>query len=450
MVTGAGSQRKETGVSVAGPLPDRPNVTNLRKQAKSPLAAWRAGNQQALTRVRDLHPRGERVIATGRPALADAQLVVARGYGFASWARLVQHLRLAPGAQALRTMDRLFQSTLGPADEPGTVGQVLDRRVEVVWRAYLDGHPAAAELLRAAGAGPGSGEAEDRGLTIDDVRGAIAREHGFADWAAVAADRDQPVDARFEAAAGAIVSGDQDTLRALLDTDPVLSRARSPFGHHATLVHYVAANGVESSRQWQSPRNAVQILRILLRHGADPDAACNAYGGGLTPLCALVSSAHPAHAGVQGALARELCRGGANPNGLGQDGLPLWTAVTRGYPAAVDALAHCGARVDNLVFAAAAGDIPRVRNCLQDGGRLSAGRPGSAKRMGTRGPVLDPGHLIEYALIYSAGLGRRAVVELLLAEGPDLSVTEPAWRSTAVGMARYHHRHDILALLDAA
>ena len=70
--------------------------------------------------------------------------------------------------------------------------------------------------------------------------------------------------------------------------------------------------------------------------------------------------------------------------------------------------------------------------------------------MGTRGPVLDPGHLIEYALIYSAGLGRHAVVELLLAEGPDLSVTEPAWRSTAAGMARYHHQHDILALLDAA
>jgi hypothetical protein len=90
----------------------------------------------------------------------------------------------------------------------------------------------------------------------------------------------------------------------------------------------VAANGVESSRQWQSPRNAVQVPRILLRHGADPDAVCNAYGGGLTPLCALVSSAHPAHAGVQGGLAGELYRGGANPNGLDEDGLPLWMGGT--------------------------------------------------------------------------------------------------------------------------
>jgi hypothetical protein len=246
------------------------------------------------------------------------------------------------------------------------------------------------------------------------------------------------------------VSGDPDTLRALLDTYPALARARSPFGHRATLTHYVAANGVESSRQWQSPRNAAQVLQILLRHGADPDAVCDAYGGGLTPLCALVSSAHPARAGVQGGLVEELCRGGANPNGLDEDGLPLWTAITYGYPAAVDALARCGAQVDNLVLAAAVGDMPRVRGYLRDGRPLSGDRAGSAQRIGARGPMLDPDHLIEYALVYSAGLGRRAVAELLLAEGPDLSVTEPVWRSTAAGMARYHHRHDILALLEAS
>jgi len=72
MLTGAGSQRKETVVSVIRPLPDRPNLANLKKQAKSLLAAWEAGDQQALTRMRDVHPRGERLTATGRHALADA------------------------------------------------------------------------------------------------------------------------------------------------------------------------------------------------------------------------------------------------------------------------------------------------------------------------------------------------------------------------------------------
>src|SRR6266567_4009941 len=326
---------------------------------------------------------------------------------------------LTPAARARHAMDRLFQTTLTPDDAANTVGQVLDRRVD---------------LLRSTAQRP-----------LDDIRDEIAGEHGFAEWTAVTAHRDQPVDRHFEAAVDAIVSGDPDALRALLTAHPALALARSPFGHHAMLVHYLTANGVESSRQWQTPRNAPELLRILLRHGADPNATCDAYGGGsgMTPLTLLVSSCHPADAGVQADLVEEFCRGGANPNGLDEDGLPLWTAITYGYPAAVDALARCGARVDNLVFAAAVGDIPRVRNYLQDGGPLSGDRPGSAQRIGARGLKLDPDHLIEYALVYSAGLGRRPVAELLLAEGPDLSVTEPVWRSTAAGMARYHHRHDI-------
>ncbi|HKT05149.1 MAG TPA: hypothetical protein VJT31_37010 [Rugosimonospora sp.] len=343
-------------------------------------------------------------------------------------------------AQALHTVDRLFRTTLAPGGAPGTVGQVLDRRVELLGQAHRDGDPAATVLLRAAGAGETAG----RSLTVDEIRAAIAREHGFVDWAAVTADRDQPVDPRFEAAVDAVVGGTADPLRTLLAAHPELVAARSPFGHHATLVHYVAANGVEASRQWQSPPNAVEILRILLGHGADPDAPCDAYGGGLTPLCALVSSAHPAAAGVQAGLVEELCRGGANPDGRDGDGLPLWTAITYGYADAVDALARGGARVDNLVFAAAVGDLDRVAGYLRDG------EPRGAQRVGRRGPLLDPNHTVEYALIYAAALGRRAVVELLLTRDPDLSVTEPVFHGTAAGMARYHQRHDLLALFDGS
>jgi len=323
---------------------------------------------------------------------------------------------LTPAARARHAMDRLFQTTLTPDDAANTVGQVLDRRVD---------------LLRSTADRP-----------LDDIRDEIAGEHGFAEWTAVTAHRDQPVDRHFEAAVDAIVSGDPDALRALLTAHPALALARSPFGHHAMLVHYVTANGVESSRQWQTPRNAPELLRILLRHGADPNATCDAYGGGsgMTPLTLLVSSCHPADAGVQADLVEEFCRGGANPNGLDEDGIPLWTAITFGYPAAVDALARCGARIDNLVFAAATGDLSKVKDYLH---------ASQAHRIGLRGPLLDPDHMIEYALIYSAGLGRRAIVEFLLGKHPDLTVTEPRFHSTAAGMARYHHRHDVLALLEA-
>jgi hypothetical protein len=251
------------------------------------------------------------------------------------------------------------------------------------------------------------------------------------------------VDLDFEAAADAIVSGDEDALRALLDARPELAQARSSFGHHATLVHYVSANGVEATRQWQTPRNAVQLLRLLLELGADPDATCDTYGGGSaqTPMCLLVSSTHPAQAGVQADLVNELCRGGANPDGLDDDSLPLWTAITWGYPPAAEMLARCGARVDNVVLAAGVGDLRLVRRYVHE--------RGTPVRMGALGPILEARNLIGYALIYAAGLAREDVVRLLLHHDPDLSLAEPVFGATALGAARYHGHTAIEALLAA-
>ncbi len=44
------------------------------------------------------------------------------------------------------------------------------------------------------------------------------------------------------------------------------------------LLHHVAANGIEVERQLQTPPNAVEIMRLLLEHGADPDAVCDVRG----------------------------------------------------------------------------------------------------------------------------------------------------------------------------
>src|SRR5947207_2774400 len=41
-----------------------------------------------------------------------------------------------------------------------------------------------------------------------------------------------------------VVSGDTTTLRQMLQQDPELVQARSTRKHHATLLHYIAANGV--------------------------------------------------------------------------------------------------------------------------------------------------------------------------------------------------------------
>src|SRR6266702_3562650 len=60
-------------------LPDRPNLGQLRHQAKDLLRAAQAGDAAAAGRIR---------VVSGRLTLAGAQLAVARDYGFASWARL--------------------------------------------------------------------------------------------------------------------------------------------------------------------------------------------------------------------------------------------------------------------------------------------------------------------------------------------------------------------------
>jgi hypothetical protein len=46
--------------------------------------------------------------------------------------------------------------------------------------------------------------------------------------------------------------------------------------------------------------------------------------------------------------------------------------------------------------------------------------------------------MLEYALIYAAGHGRRDVVEFLLSKKPDLTVKEPKWGGSALGMARHY------------
>ncbi len=70
-------------------LPARPSLDQLRKQAKELLKDYRAGDRSAASRFQAHDPRA---ISEKRIALADAQLVLAREYGFRSWAKLKHHV----------------------------------------------------------------------------------------------------------------------------------------------------------------------------------------------------------------------------------------------------------------------------------------------------------------------------------------------------------------------
>src|SRR5438876_8389288 len=77
-------------------LPSRPSLDHLKYQAKDLLNGHRARKLEAFSRIRQSHPkfagRGDHEIQVARLSLSDAQLVVAREYGFQSWAKLKRHV----------------------------------------------------------------------------------------------------------------------------------------------------------------------------------------------------------------------------------------------------------------------------------------------------------------------------------------------------------------------
>jgi hypothetical protein len=79
--------KKEVAMSTV-PLPERPSLEQLKKQAKLLQRAVRSGHPKAVALVAEHQPGG----GADRFSLDSAQFVLARSYGFASWPRLRQHL----------------------------------------------------------------------------------------------------------------------------------------------------------------------------------------------------------------------------------------------------------------------------------------------------------------------------------------------------------------------
>lgn len=325
----------------------------------------------------------------------------------------------------------------------------LSRKAFDLHQAYHAADPAAAE--RFEGAKQGYSEQANRqvfpGLyTRVEAAQVIARENGFEEWGALLNHKERPDDPQFEAAVEAVISGDSATLSRLLQANPTLVHAHSACKHNATLLHYVAANGVEDNRQ-KTPPNAPEIARILLEAGADPDElSCSYFGGNTqTPIYHLVSSCHPAERGVQGELVRILCEFAANPNGIDEDGLPLATALAFGYSDALNALIECGARTDNIVFAAAAGDAKKLESRLVPGQPLMrADAPRHASDTFTVSD--DPKRAPEQALFYAAKFGRLDIVRLLIERGVDLNAPENEDRRP-IHWAAFHGHLEVVRYL---
>jgi len=314
-------------------------------------------------------------------------------------------------------------------------------------------------------------------LDLADAQLAVARGYNFRDWAALEdhvglVTQKNALIHRFETAVEAVVSGNLAGLRQLLRAHPDLVQARSrrvtcfdPPMHRATLLHYIAANGVEGYRQ-RTPKNAVEVAKTLLQAGAEVDALADMYGGQCTTLSLLVSSCHPAEAGLQIALTETLLDFGASIEGAGKGRWvsPLMTALVFGYRDAAETLVKRGARVNDLALAAGLGRFNEACHLLPSADAESRHRAlALAAQLGHTDVVrllldagenpdrYNPGGLHSHAtpLHHAALNGHAAVVELLVDRGARLDIKDTIYQSTPIGWAEHGEQSEVAKFLRA-
>jgi hypothetical protein len=284
-------------------------------------------------------------------------------------------------------------------------------------------------------------EIRKAGVALADAQGVVARWYGFENWPALAqfveaATKEGSSVWQFESAVEAIITGDVTTLKRLLGDKPELIRARSTRGNHATLLHYVAANGVEGYRQ-KTPKNAVKVAEILLKAGAEVDADLD-YDSlrrlypertGSTPLGLVATSVHPAVAGVQIKLLEILLKYGASIDGLPDGWNPLIAALHNGRGDAAAFLAKRGARLD-LEGAAGSGRLDVVKDFFK--------KDGSLKATATKAQM-------ESGFMWACEYGRTLVVAFLLQRGVNVGATPHG--ETGLHQAAYGGHAGIVKLL---
>jgi hypothetical protein len=109
--------------TVSRRLPEKPDLDVPKREARSLLKEWQAKLPEALDRIRRRHPRfhesEDPTISAGKFLLNDAQLVVAREYGFSNWTELKERIKSNAAAgllleaihkDDLQTVDRLLRA----------------------------------------------------------------------------------------------------------------------------------------------------------------------------------------------------------------------------------------------------------------------------------------------------------------------------------------------------
>lgn len=417
-------------------LPADPSLEHLRNEAKSLQRRYRETEPQVIALVREVDPSSPDPASFRR---ADAQRIVARLYGFASWPKLVRHVEL------VKPITR--RPHLVPVDGPAEGAALGDRFLALACLTYGADDPSRPERARA-----------------------------------ILAAHPELAGSSLHIAAAV---GDVGAAERLLAADP--GAAVADGGPHAFApLLYLAYSRVVSPTAHASH---LEVARLLLAAGADPNAGF-LHEGLSPPFTALTGifgggeggNTQPPHpAGLP--LARLLLEAGADPNdgqtlynchfgpsddhlellfeyGLGKGGDRNWHRRLPQLESPREMLE------DQLLFAAANGHPGRVELLLRHGvdpnGRgtshpILRGRSaielalenGSAeivallRAAGVAEPALDPVDRLLAALV----AGDRAAVDDLIAGAPGLLEQARVRAPTKIAVAARQGRAEAVRLL---
>lgn len=449
---------------MATQLPERPNLEQLKRQAKDLLRSAKARQGDALARFRTLpafaHHRDDTQLAAA-VALHDAQSVVAREHGFPSWmafaerveemtlefdAAVVQFIEAATEVQPARAerLLRLFPRIAGASFHTallfGDVAEVERRLAQRPSRATEPGGPRSWEPLLylchtslefgAATRGDGIVACARRLL----AHGADPRarypwlHHGVrraALWGAVCVTRLLPL-ARLLLEHGA-------------DPNDGVTLPLAASGGNVDALELLHAHGANVNQPWASDGSATLYailnwgdaptgVRWLLEHGADPDPVFAANGE--TPLHVVARRGDAATCDL-------LVRRGAEIERRRSDGRTAYAvAQLAGNEGVARYLADHGAStelsgVDRLVAACSRGDRASAETML-------AAHPELVNEIG-------PEH---YAALYRAAeRGDTRALETMLACGFDVNHADDEIGKTALHAAAHEGRPESVRVL---
>ncbi len=253
---------------------ERPDLDQLKRQAKELLAAFRDGQPDITAEVHGHYHAAD----PGTFALHDAQLVIARAYGFESWPKLKAYV---DGVTVTRLADAVRAGDLA------VVRAMLDARPELVHMdmsehnehralhyAVLDRNPQMVRLLMDRGADPFKGIWPHRDATRALT---IATDRGYDDVVTIINE------ALSRRSAGTSAQQPADSTPPIERSSPIIARLSTAFmtgGEAAViacleeeprLVHWQRGDGWTMLHQ-ASLMLCLDVAKWLVAHGADVNA----------------------------------------------------------------------------------------------------------------------------------------------------------------------------------